>query len=762
RSMERQQWDEAVRLCHALDPLLYQYCRWGRWQQVWKLGRRAAHELGDRATEAWALHQLGSVALCLEDGFAAQAYLAEAQQMRLQMEDMVGAALAQHNLAVVQQLLTRDVPRSDVAAAPAAAFVSMSQNLPYKWLALGGGALMAGVGALFGLQATSSDVSVRPRLVNFPPQLLSTTSAPRDIVVRNTTSEALTIDAIVLDNGEGSAPQTTSEAETEEATGLPEISIIDSPDGIATSLDGNEGNSSTRNDNFEIQENCTGNVLLPDATCTIDAQFMPQTVGPHASAVNIIDDGQTLKTVTLRGVGAVAEAGFRPQTLEFESFILGEEPAARTVTMRNEGAVAFTVDTVSLSKTPAFSVKDDACTGQTLDTRDTCTVAIEFSSSKAGAFDATLTVNNQTGSSIWALPISGAAQTAPSPTSGSSGSPRLGLPTLRLPPIFSSAPAPRSSSGANSGSGSSPSASPNDDPTPRSRPKLEASASAITFASQPTGRMQTQQITLNNTGTGDLYFDAISLNEGDGFAIAGTTCGLLKPGESCRVVVNFVPQTAGEFTSALDISSNIDIAPIPVTGVATAARRSPEILEFSPSRSTVDPGEAVELCYDVADAETIYLRTGGTTRSLQNASECLSVSPQATTTYTLIVQSGDERIEESVTVTVNEAAVPLSTPVSLSPGTPNDVEPIACSANSVVLQWQGTSSSYDVRLQQEAMVDGAPSWVSVLSQSVSQQRLDVSASVRNFGLHRWQVRALDAAGNASDASAWHYFLCVVE
>ncbi|MEO0409344.1 MAG: AAA family ATPase [Cyanobacteria bacterium P01_A01_bin.135] len=54
RSAQQQRWTDTLQLCHALDPLLYQYCRWGRWQQAWALGRQAAQANSDRAAEAWA------------------------------------------------------------------------------------------------------------------------------------------------------------------------------------------------------------------------------------------------------------------------------------------------------------------------------------------------------------------------------------------------------------------------------------------------------------------------------------------------------------------------------------------------------------------------------------------------------------------------------------------------------------------------------------------------------------------------------------
>lgn len=731
RAVDQSRWTDSLSLCRALDPLLYQYCRWGRWQQVWQLGRKAAQETGDRAAEAWALHQMGSVALCLDDGFAAQAHLAEAQQLRQQAGDMVGAALSQHNLAVVQQVFGKQVARSEAprpapssAAGPAAAFVSMPQQLPLKWLLIGGAVTLAGIAAaVFGFQSGSSEVSVRRRLINFPPQLLSTTSETREIVVRNSSSESVSIDEIILNQSSGEA----------------------------------DGEGS-----FQIQEDCTDAPLSPDAICTIEAQFTPQAEGPDAATVSIVDDGQTIKTVTLRGVGADADAELRPKTLEFEPLSPDAEPVTQSVEVRNVGAVAFTVDSVILEESEAFSIEADECVGQTLDTRDTCRVVVQFDPPEPGTFAATLTLNNQTRSSFWTLPISSAAPepaAAPRPnTTRTSRSPRFPLPSISLPPIFN------------------PSPSPSTPPQPRPKAQIAPSTESVVFGDQPAGSIQTQRITLTNTGNGALYFDSIGLKETNDFAIAGTDCGLLQPDENCVVAVEFLPQGGGEFTTELEINSNIETRAIPVSGTAVARARPPqpspatpkvpEIQQLSLSADAIGPGESVDLCYDVTNADTLSFSDGQGTTRLQNMAECLSLTPQATTTYTFVAQAGDERTERSVTVTVAEAsqpdAAPLTTPTPVSPGAAGDVLPVTCVASPVILRWTGSGSAYEVMLEREETVDDRPVWSPVLSESVGQTQLDVSAAVGNFGLHRWKVRSLDSAGNASPDSAWQYFTCVVE
>jgi hypothetical protein len=73
----------------------------GRWQRLLELGRNAALALGDRAAEAWALHQLGTRALLAGDPRHAEALLRQALSIRTAIGDGTGIRATQHNLDVL-------------------------------------------------------------------------------------------------------------------------------------------------------------------------------------------------------------------------------------------------------------------------------------------------------------------------------------------------------------------------------------------------------------------------------------------------------------------------------------------------------------------------------------------------------------------------------------------------------------------------------------------------------------------------------------
>jgi len=101
---------------------------WAEWQHVLDLTRRAAQAGGDRALEAWAMHQMGSLLGALGVFERALHLLRSTLNMRQALGDEAGAALSAHNLQVLEQLLPAPVeqepsatphePKTDETAPP--------------------------------------------------------------------------------------------------------------------------------------------------------------------------------------------------------------------------------------------------------------------------------------------------------------------------------------------------------------------------------------------------------------------------------------------------------------------------------------------------------------------------------------------------------------------------------------------------------------------------------------------------------------------
>ncbi|MEB3355328.1 MAG: choice-of-anchor D domain-containing protein [Synechococcales bacterium] len=795
-------WMGVLRLAQLLDPVLYLGGQWGQWQHCWTLGLQAARMVGDRPAEAFALHQLGSRALLMEDSFSAQTFLSQALQIRLELDDYPGAAVSQHNLN--QFLEAVPPPESDEAEAeplPPIATLVTPRRLPLKWLFWGGGAIAVGlVGALIGLVLRPSDLAVRPGALNFPPQTLGTTSRTRDITVRNTTSLPITIGSVALTRGE------------------PE--------------------------EFAITEDCTARPLPPDETCTIEATFTPQNTGARAATVSLFSrDGDRLRAVTLRGVGEVPQASLSPDPLTFEpQLISAKDVPPQVMTLRNSGAVSFTVGRVEFTgeKGDRFKILSDGCTGQTLEQRGTCEVTVGFAPDTPGDYTADLVVTDSTGNYGWTIATTATAQlAAPGVSPGSVGFGRHMVGSIPARTItltntsggvlqvgainiegdrgqfrivnnqcsraeleagascqitveFSPTRAANYSAAlviadnavngprrvALSGSGA---------PVPAAAPAI--APNPLAFGDRAVGSTTQEAVTITNQGSGPLRIESLQLAEaGEDFRIVEETCTAsgIGPGASCAVTVAFTPQSGGDRANTLMIRDGgsggdraIGLRGVGVPQQAEVEAAPPQILLLERSQAeAIAPGEPAELCYGVANATRVSLQdAAGGVRPLEPSNRnCLTVSPRETTTYTLVAENGDgQQITRQVSVAVvqppNDTAAP-DTPQAIAPGANKQTEPLVCEQSPVVLRWNGVTDpsgpvEYAVTLQREEAPSvetnpaGDPQWVTVINQTTSSTSLDVSAQSKTYLLHRWQVRAKDAVGNASAASDWQYFWCIL-
>ena len=95
---------EAIELGRAIDSAFAVGRRFDAWRECLELVRSAAVETGDRAAEAWAVHQLGTRALALGDLEAGTVLLHRALALRRELDDRAGAAVTERNLAVARRL----------------------------------------------------------------------------------------------------------------------------------------------------------------------------------------------------------------------------------------------------------------------------------------------------------------------------------------------------------------------------------------------------------------------------------------------------------------------------------------------------------------------------------------------------------------------------------------------------------------------------------------------------------------------------------
>src|SRR5262249_41299316 len=90
--------EEVERLGRSIEGTLAVSGRWGAWANTLQQILRAAQVMKKPAEVAWAMHQLGTRALCMNDASAAMSYLNHALSMRRSIGDEIGALVTKHNL----------------------------------------------------------------------------------------------------------------------------------------------------------------------------------------------------------------------------------------------------------------------------------------------------------------------------------------------------------------------------------------------------------------------------------------------------------------------------------------------------------------------------------------------------------------------------------------------------------------------------------------------------------------------------------------
>ena len=158
---------------------------------------------------------------------------------------------------------------------------------------------------------------------------------------------------------------------------------------------------------FSLTQNtCTG-TLAGGGSCTVGVIFQPAAVGPATGVLTIGSVSvATPATVLLSGTGAAGAAiQLSPTAIVFATTAPGETSSQTTVTVSNTGASA-SLSNLALAVTPGFQLLSNTCPSA-LDPGQSCTAAVEFAPTVAGAQTGTLTVTSSALATGASVPLSG-------------------------------------------------------------------------------------------------------------------------------------------------------------------------------------------------------------------------------------------------------------------------------------------------------------------------------------------------------------------
>lgn len=256
---------------------------------------------------------------------------------------------------------------------------------------------------------------------------------------------------------------------------------------------------------FTETDNCAGQSVAPQSSCTISVTFIPSQTGARTGSLTVyanLASGQIAATLTGNGL-APASVALLPITLTFPATTVGSTSSAQIVTVNNNGGQSAAIQ--SKGVTGDFLISGDTC-GNSLAAQTSCSVSIAFHPTASGTRTGALTVIDSVGAQ--SVPLTGTGETAATDTL-----------------------------------------------SPRS----------LSFGSQTTGTTSApQQITVTNSGDQDLTRIAVSASTG--FTVSNQCGATLQGHAACALLVSFAPIAVGSISGTLNFTDQFGTQTIPLTG----------------------------------------------------------------------------------------------------------------------------------------------------------------------------------------------------
>jgi hypothetical protein len=419
---EAGRWREALLLCRGIEGALMTARRWGEWQLVLEQAAVAARQLGDQLAVGWALHQLGTLALCREDYGAAQSLLGQALAVRQRAGDAEGALVTRHNLKVLAQLTAPPGPGSPPSLA--------ARIFGWKLLLL----LIALIAASAGVAIATSGGrrGIPPTVVSpAPPSVTVSSSSNNQSPTPNRSSSPQTSGT---DRG-GSPPAPRVVLDLKqlnlgdhfpgELPTVKTVTVTNKGAADATISDVRATGEFSRNSHCPAPNARLG----AGQSCTVDVQFGPTTPG-QKSGLLMITDTTGGHTAELIGFSRLP-LQLNPNPVDFGKVPVGSNTLWIDATLTNLTGVSQSYGASTSPSGPFFGLTSRCFESGTLPPHGSCVIPFAFSPQQPGQVQVVgATVRDAYGDE-YQLQLTGVG-TPTVPT----------LPTVTPPPPVTSAPIP--------------------------------------------------------------------------------------------------------------------------------------------------------------------------------------------------------------------------------------------------------------------------------------------------------------------------------
>ena len=298
---------------------------------------------------------------------------------------------------------------------------------------------------------------------------------------------------------------------------------------------------------------------MPNGTvCTMYIYFAPTASGNAAGTITVNTNGffNAVSTISLTGLGTAISVTGAP--LNFANQLVKTTSAAQTVTVKNTGTAAITMNGITLNETADFAISANTCpaTGSKLNGGASCTISVTFTPGSTGLKKGSVIINDTDPTTPQLVGVSG-----------------TGISNVTLSPT------------------------------------------SVTFATTAVGLTSgTTKVTLtNNTGVSITLSNPAVTVTGPFASASSTTCTnnlVLAKLATCFVNVDFKPTVVGFASGTLSIADTDVTSPqtAALQGVGTGIKFSTTSINFG----TVTRGQTV------SDTVTVY-NVGTTTVTFKGA-----------------------------------------------------------------------------------------------------------------------------------------------
>jgi hypothetical protein len=207
--------------------------------------------------------------------------------------------------------------------------------------------------------------SPSPTSLTFDPQNVGTNSTAQTVTVTNTGNGTLTISTVMIGGT--------------------------NPGDFSTSAD-----------------LCSGATVAPGGSCTLSVKFTPTASGTRSASLDFPDNASNSpQTVTLSGTGTGPVVSLS-SPLTFSAQMVGTTSSSQAVTLTNTGNASLTFSAIAITAPFAIATSGTTCSTSTpVAAAGTCTVAVTFMPTAAGAATGSLSFSDNAPNSPQTLALSG-------------------------------------------------------------------------------------------------------------------------------------------------------------------------------------------------------------------------------------------------------------------------------------------------------------------------------------------------------------------